>query len=188
MPEAGGPGQRSGARPRARRSRARRTSIRRRFLQEQRPHHTPSRALVRAGVHGADRRLAPRIAAGCAWLGVQFMAYASRGLRLHGGPAFRRKEMNSQLSDGLVGTRRRSVELASRSASGGRSSGDACCGSQLRAGNRRPRCLHDGDGRRGKAMPTAERLANADPGKYRPPPRSSQPFDRSCTVQIGRFF
>ena len=98
---------------------------------------TPSRALVRAGVHGADRRLAPRIAAGCAWLGVQFMAYASRGLRLHGGPAFRRKEMNSQLSDGLVGTRRRSVELASRSASGGRSSGDACCGSQLRAGDRR---------------------------------------------------
>ena len=69
MPHARGgrPGQRSGARPRARRSRTRRTSIRRRFLQEQRPHLTPSRALVRASVGPWGRSTARTSVPPSAW-------------------------------------------------------------------------------------------------------------------------
>ena len=140
MPEAGGPGQRSGARPRARRSRTRQTSIRLRFRREQRPHAVASSGPCRRPWGRSTARTSNCCGLRLAWCSIHGLC---RGLRLHGGPAFRRKEMNSQLSDGLVGTRRRSVELASRSASGGRSSGDACCGSQLRAGDRRPRCSHD---------------------------------------------
>ena len=100
--------------------------------------------MVRGTETGAANRTeiyqAFRIAAGCAWLAVQFMACASRGLRLHGArPGI--QEEGDELSTKRWSERLKPAALRRASQSKRkrrrRSSGSACCGSQLRAGDRR---------------------------------------------------